>query len=181
MARAGGSARPCIGRSPRRAVVIALAKAADVRLDSGLGQTFGVSNRDILAAAVAMVDQPATLFRPPLVQSLLKRIEQEGGMRSAADPPADDVSGKHVDDEGDIHEALPGRPIGKIADPKPVGPRCAKFPVDPVERARCRFVADRGAQRPASNTGKTGGKSDFLVAPTRLVRIQAICEHSGQF
>ena len=32
-----------------------------------------------------------------------------------------------------------------------------------------------------SNTGKTGGKSDFLVAPTRLVPIQAICEPSGQF
>jgi hypothetical protein len=33
--------------------------------------------------------------------------------------------------------------------------------------------------RVISNTGKTGGKSDFLVAPTRLVPIQAICEPSG--
>jgi hypothetical protein len=45
-----------------------------------------------LAAAVAMVDQPATMFRPALVQSLLERIEHEGGMRGAADPPAYDVS-----------------------------------------------------------------------------------------
>jgi site-specific recombinase XerD len=31
------------------------------------------------------------------------------------------------------------------------------------------------------NTGKTGGKSDFLLAPTRFVPIQALCEPSGQF
>ncbi len=133
------------GSSPRAGY--AIADAADGRLDTGLGQALSVFDRDILAAAVAMVDQPATMFRPALVQSLLERIEHEGGMRGAADPPAYDVSGKHVDDEGDIDEALPGRHIGEIADQEAVGARCAAFPVDPVEQARGSLIADRGAQR----------------------------------
>jgi hypothetical protein len=40
---------------------------------------------------------------------------------------------------------------------------------------------DRPLNSYFGNTGKTGGKGDFLVAPTRLVPIQAICEPSGQF
>jgi hypothetical protein len=43
------------------------------------------------------------------------------------------------------------------------------------------MISYQGLKVIFGNTGKTGGKSDFLVAPTRLVPIQAICEHSGQF
>ncbi len=39
-------------------VVIAVANAADGRLDAGFGQALGVFDRDILAAAITMVDQP---------------------------------------------------------------------------------------------------------------------------
>ncbi len=46
---------------------------------------------------------------------------------------------------------MPGRKIGEIADPEPVWARRAKFPVDPVERAWGGLVADRGAQRLATN------------------------------
>jgi hypothetical protein len=94
------------GSSPRAGY--AVANAADGRLDAGFGQALGVFDRDILAAAITMMDQPATMRRPALVQSLLKGIQDEGGMGGAADPLADDVSGKHVDDEGDINKALPG-------------------------------------------------------------------------
>jgi len=66
------------GSSPRAGY--AVADAADGRLDTGLGQALGAFDRDILAAAGAMVDQPATMFRPALVQRLLERIEHEGGM-----------------------------------------------------------------------------------------------------
>jgi hypothetical protein len=62
-----------------------------------------------LAAAIAVVDEPAAMDRPALIQSLFKSIEDERGMSGAADPPADDVSGKDVDDEGNIDETLPGR------------------------------------------------------------------------
>ncbi len=50
-------------------VVIAVADAADRRLDAGLGQAFGVFDRDILAAAVAVVDQPAAMDRPAVAFS----------------------------------------------------------------------------------------------------------------
>jgi hypothetical protein len=72
-------------------------------------------------------------------------------MNGAADPPADDVSGKYVDDESHIDVALQGGDIGEIADPKTVWARGAQFPVDPVQRTRCGLVADRRAQGLAAN------------------------------
>jgi len=46
--------------------------------------------------------------RPALIERLLKGIENERCIGGAADPPADDVSGKHVDYEGDMDKDLPG-------------------------------------------------------------------------
>jgi len=40
-------------------VVIAVADTADRRLDAGLGQALGIADRDILHAAVRMMNQPA--------------------------------------------------------------------------------------------------------------------------
>jgi hypothetical protein len=54
-------------------VVIAVAAAADRRFDPGLGKALGVSDRDILAAVIAVMDQSATMNRtPPLVSALLE-------------------------------------------------------------------------------------------------------------
>jgi hypothetical protein len=49
---------------------------------------------------------------PPVVQRLLKRIEDEPGMGDQRHPPADDPPGEGVDDEGDVDDALPSRDIG---------------------------------------------------------------------
>ena len=89
-------------------VVVTIADAANGRLNAGFGQAFGVFDRDILAAAITMVDEAAPMSRPALIQSLLKSIEHKTGMGGAADPPADDVSGENIDDESDINKALPG-------------------------------------------------------------------------
>ncbi len=93
-------------------VVIAVAYAAYRGFDAGFRQALGVFDRNILAAAVAVLDEPAAMGWPALIQSLFKSIEDERGMGGAADPPADDVSGKDVDDESHIDEALPGGDIG---------------------------------------------------------------------
>jgi hypothetical protein len=90
-------------------VVITITDAADRRLDAGFGQAVGILDRDVLTAAVTVVDEPAAMGRAALIQSLFKSIEDETGMSRAADPPADDISGENVDDESDIDEALPGR------------------------------------------------------------------------
>ena len=62
-------------------VVVAVADAADRRLDAGLGQALGVFDRDVLAASVAVMDEPAAMHGPPLVERLLQRIEHEARMR----------------------------------------------------------------------------------------------------
>ncbi len=46
-----------------------------------------------------MVNQTTAVRRPALVQRLLKSIEHETDVRGAADPPADDVAGKDIDDD----------------------------------------------------------------------------------
>ena len=61
-----------------------------------------------LAAVVAVMDEPAAMGRPALIQSLFKSIDDECGMSGAADPPTDDAPGENIDDESDINEALPG-------------------------------------------------------------------------
>ena len=92
-----------------QSIVVAVADAADRRLDPGLGEALGVLDRHVLAAAVAMMDEAAAMNRPPIVKRLLQGIQHEAGMRGPADPPADDPPGVGVDDEGDVDEARPGR------------------------------------------------------------------------
>ena len=132
-------------------VVVAVADAADRRLDAGLGQALGVLDRDVLAAAIAVVDEPAAMDRPPIMQSLLQRIEHEARMRRARHPPADDPAGIGIDDEGDVDEAGPGRDIGEVGDPQHVRPRRLELAVDVVQRAWRRLVADRGLDRLAAD------------------------------
>jgi hypothetical protein len=55
-----------------------------------------------------MMDQgiPLGLACP---QGLLQRIEHKLGVHGAADAPADDVAGKHIDDEGDVPKPCQSR------------------------------------------------------------------------
>ena len=71
-------------------------------------------------------------------------------MRGTVDTPADDVSGKNIDDKRDIDKALPGRDIGEIAHPKLVGTGRLELAVDPVQRTGRGLVADRRADRLAA-------------------------------
>ena len=70
-----------------QSIVIAVADASDRWFNAGLGKALGVFDRDILAATIAVMDQPAAMNWPPVVQSLLEGIEHKAGMRSPADPP----------------------------------------------------------------------------------------------
>lgn len=64
MARADGCVRlvETVGRFGE-SIVVAIANAADRRLDARLRQALGVSNADVLAASVAMVHEPAAMDR----------------------------------------------------------------------------------------------------------------------
>ena len=58
-------------------IVITVADAADRRLDARLRQPLGVLDRDVLAAAIAVVHEPAAMDGPPIMEGLLQRIEHE--------------------------------------------------------------------------------------------------------
>src|SRR3954453_4820545 len=97
-----------------------------------------------LAAPVAVVHEPATMDRPPIMQGLLQRIEHEARMRRARGPPAHDPAGIGVDHEGDVDKAGPGRDIGEVGEPENVRPWRLELAVDVIQRAWRGLVADRG-------------------------------------
>jgi hypothetical protein len=127
-----------------QSVVIAVADTPDRWLDSGFGEAFAVLYGDVLRATVTVMDKTAALLWSAIVQSLLQGIEDETGMRRPADSPANDIAGVNVDDERDIDEPAPGRDIGKVRDPQPVGCRCMELTVDVIQRARCSLVTESG-------------------------------------
>ena len=74
-------------------VVVAVADAADRRRDAGLGQALGVGDRDVLDAAITVVDEPA-FDRPAGVQRLLEGVEDEAGRRPSATPASRRSAGR---------------------------------------------------------------------------------------
>ena len=64
-----------------QSVVIAVADAADRWFDPGFGEPFGVADREILAAAIGVMDEAAAARRPTCVERLLQRIQDEACMR----------------------------------------------------------------------------------------------------
>ena len=50
-----------------------------------------------------------------------------------------------VDDEGHVGKPGPGRHIGQVGDPEPVGCRRAELTLHQIRRTGCRWVGDRGA------------------------------------
>lgn len=120
-------------------VVVAVATAAHLGLDTGFGQPLGVANGEILRGPVAVMDQCIGIG-PAFVQGLLLRIEHEVRLYGAAHAPAYDLPGKDIDYKGHVQPALPGRDVGQVRDPQLVGPLGLEHPVDAVQRARRRLV-----------------------------------------
>ena len=95
-------------------VVIAVTDTPDGWFDPDFCQAFGVFDREILAAAIAVMDKSAAMHRASIVQGLLQGVEDEASMCGAADAPANDAAGERVDDKGHINKALPSSHIGEI-------------------------------------------------------------------
>src|SRR5512134_2369806 len=101
--------------------------------DAGIGKPFGIADRDILHAAIAVVDETALVHGAPVVKRLLERIQDEVRPRRTRHAPADDAPGERIDHEGDVDEAGPGRDVGEVRYPEHVRLRCPEPPVDPVK------------------------------------------------
>ena len=132
----------------RRCLAVAL--AADRRLNAGLCQALGVADRNVLRAAIRMMDQTGIPPRLASIERLLQRIQNEIGAYRTTDAPADDPAGKDTDDEGDIDKTCPGGNVGEIRDPELIRPVCLELPIDPIQRTRCRGVAEGGSHRLAA-------------------------------
>lgn len=61
-----------------------------------------------------MMNQPATFDGPPIMQCLVKSIEDESRVRRSTGPPANDTASEGIDHKGHVDEALPRRDIGEI-------------------------------------------------------------------
>ena len=90
-----------------KALVVAIADTADGRFDAGLAQPLGVFDRQVLRRAAGMVDEPRALGWAAIMDSLFEGIENAAYVGCLARPPADDLAGIGIDDEGDIHKPLP--------------------------------------------------------------------------
>ena len=116
---------------------------SDRGFDARFGQPFGVFDRQILTAAVAVMHKPHALDRATFMDRLLKSIENEAGLRGGASAPPDVLSSIGISDESSINEPIPSRDIGKIRDPLHVGRRPAKLAIHFVQRARLFLVLNR--------------------------------------
>nr|UCK92300.1 hypothetical protein [Raoultella planticola] len=132
-------------------VVERVAHAAHRGLQARLGQPLGVSDRHVLDASVAVVDQAIRADRLPRVQRLLERVEHEVRLHRAGGLPAHDATGEHVDDESDVDPSLPSRDVREVADPQRVRPIGLELPLHVIERARRLRIAHRRAHGLASN------------------------------
>lgn len=73
----------CLGQS----VVVAVADAADRWLDPGLGKPFAVSDRDVLATAIGVMDETAAARRSAIMECLFERIEQTSAIDNVDGSP----------------------------------------------------------------------------------------------
>src|SRR5262249_37411437 len=124
-------------------VVVRVADAADRRLDAGLLQALSVTNREILAAPVAVMNHALGVGASP--QRLLERIQDQVGVHRASDAPADDAARKHIDDESHVDEPRPGRDVCEIGDPELIRPNGSELALDQICRIIRLVTADRGS------------------------------------
>jgi len=93
--------------------------------------------------SIAMMHQPLRLRDRAIVEGLLQRVECQIAAQRARCPPADDPAGEHVDYEGDVHEAPPGRDVRQVRHPQLIRPGRREAPGDQIRRADDRGLRDR--------------------------------------
>ena len=68
-------------------VVVRVADAADGRLDPSFGETLSVLDRNILDAAIAMMDEAGAAGGPSVMERLFESVQDEVRMRCPAGDP----------------------------------------------------------------------------------------------
>lgn len=120
-------------------VVVRVAGAVDRRLDAAFGKPLTVANRQVLGAAVAVVDQPIDIAAGG--ERLLERIEHEVRLHRGAHPPANNHAREHIDHKGDEHRTAPDGHIREVCHPQLVRPLRRKLTIDQICRPRGCLIA----------------------------------------
>jgi hypothetical protein len=131
-----------------------------------------------LAAGVVVMDQPreiADTVATPCPDRHLEGIEDQFGGHRGGRPPADDPAGEHIEDEGDVDRPRPGRDIGEVRDPEPVGSGRSEVPVDQIRRPGVLGGRDRGpgVLAPQRSRPALGGHQPLHSAPRHVVAVAA--------
>ena len=82
---------------------------------------------------------------------MLQGIQNKVGVHGVADPPAHNAPGVHVDHEGHVQPALPGRDIGEVRHPELVRAVGLELALDVIQRAACSGIEDCGSYLPTPN------------------------------
>ena len=80
----------------------------------------GVADREVLDAAVAVVDQAGDVVAGALAgpDPHLQGVEGEVGAQRLGQLPADDPAGEHVEDERRVDPAGERADVGDVSDPQ---------------------------------------------------------------
>ena len=79
-----------------------------------------------------------------LYQRHLKRFEYQLGTQIGLHRPTHDPAAENVEHHRQIEKARPGRNVGYIGNPQPIGRRCAEVALDQVRRRPRGAIAHRG-------------------------------------
>src|SRR3984957_2154983 len=158
-------------------VVVRVADAAEGRLDPSFGETLGVLDREILDAAIAMMDEAAAAGGPSVMERLFESVQDEARMRCPAGSSANDPPRVGVDDEGDIDEAGPGRDIRKIGQPQTVRRGSVELSVHMIRRTGgppCaqRLASDRSPKAHAPHQSRHRAASCGEALGRTLIRLR---------
>ncbi len=132
-------------------VVVRVAVTSDSAFDARFGEAFGVTEGDILNAAIAVMDEPVDVVAS--AERLFERVECEVGSQRWRHAPTDDGAREDIDDEGDVREAFPRRNIRDVGDPKLIRAVRTKLPLDEVRHAFGKFARLRRDDERLASSG----------------------------
>src|ERR1035437_7610729 len=124
-------------------VVVAVTFGADGVHDTGLGQSFDVSDGQVLDAAIAVVDEAGEIVAAG-VDGHLESVESEVGPHARSGAPADDPAAEDIDDKGRVAETADRPDVGEIGAPETIGCRRGEDPLDEVGRTSGDIGGPRG-------------------------------------
>ena len=97
-------------------VIVAVAATAHALPDAEAGKGFGEIMTGVLAALIAVVDEPGRKTGS-LCHGLMKGFQHEGGFHVVTDRPSDNAAAEEVDFGGEIKPTFTGGNIGNIGHP----------------------------------------------------------------